>query len=568
MFETSARGIDMMRQPSILWMIKNIRKHVPKLLLMVVVDVIHALFLVLFALGTQQVIDSAISGDSSAFMAAVLQQAGICAVVIASLALFRHLKEKLNATLDRSWKKYLLHILFHAEYEDVAPYHSGELVNRLSNDIRIMNDGLLSALPNFAALLTRLIAAVVVLVSLTPALGVAIVGVGVLVLIATALMRRRLKELHKRVSEADGKVAGFMQEALEKLMLVQAMDISSEVESRVEILLDQRFDAQRVRKNVSLVANTGVSIFSNVASFAALVFCTYLLLNGRMTFGELTAVTQLVNQLRMPMVNLSGIFPQYVAMTAAAERLMELETLGNKPEPECLDAAVLYREMECVGAENLTFSYDRDVVLSDAEFTLPKGAFAVVTGPSGVGKSTVLKLMLGIFKSKQGQLYIDGSSGKIPLDRSTRRMFAYVPQGNLLFSGTLRENLLIVKPEATEEEIRRATYVSAMDEYLDQLPLGLDTVLGENSAGLSEGQSQRLAIARAILGDAPILLLDEATSALDAATEELVLARIRALPGKTCIAVTHRPAAVSLADCEIKIQDKTIQCTSRILDNY
>ena len=552
-----------MKRSAVSWMMKHIRKHIPALILMVAVDIVQALFWVFFALGTQQVIDSAVGGDKNAFLTAVLQQGIICIVLVVTLALFRHLKEKLNATLDRSWKKYLLHILFHSEYEDVASFHSGELVNRLSNDIRIMNDGLLSALPNLAALLTRLIAAVAVLVSMTPVFGAAIICVGVLVLLVTALMRRRLKELHKRVSEADGKVAGFMQESLEKLMLVQAMDISGEVETRAGKLLDQRFEVQRIRKNVSLIANTGVSIFSYVASFAALVFCAFMLLNGRMSFGELTAVTQLVNQLRVPMVNLSGIFPQYVAMTAAAERLMELEALGNKPDPECLDADTLYREMECVGAENLTFSYDRDVVLSDAEFTLPKGTFAVVTGPSGVGKSTVLKLMLGIFKSKQGQLYIDGASGKIPLDRSTRRLFAYVPQGNLLFSGTLRENLLIVKPEATAEEIRRATYVSAMDEYLDQLPLGLDTVLGENSAGLSEGQSQRLAIARAILGDAPILLLDEATSALDAATEELVLSRIRALPGKTCIAVTHRPAAVTLADWEIRIQNQKIQCVSK-----
>lgn len=556
-----------MKQSAVFWMIKHISKHIPALILMVAVDIVQALFWVFFALETQQVIDSAVAGDKRAFLTAVLQQGTICIVLVVALTLFRHLKEKLNATLDRSWKKYLLHVLLRAEYEDIAVFHSGELVNRLSNDIRIMNDGLLSALPNLAALLTRLIAAIAVLVSMTPVFGVAIICVGILVLLVTAFMRRRLKELHKRVSEADGKVTGFMQETLEKLMLVQAMDISKEVQSRTGKLLDQRFEVQRIRKNASLIAKTGVSIFTYVASFVALAFCAYMLLNGRMTFGELTAVTQLVNQLRVPMVNLSGIFPQYVAMTAAAERLMELETLGNKPEPECLDADVLYRELECIGAKNLTFSYDRDVVLSDAEFTLPKGVFAVVTGQSGVGKSTVLKLMLGIFKSKQGQLYIDGSCGKIPLDRSTRRLFAYVPQGNLLFSGTLRENLLIVKPEATEAEIRRAIYVSDMVEYLDQLPLGLDTVLGENSAGLSEGQSQRLAIARAILGDAPILLLDEATSALDAETEKLVLERIRALRGKTCIAVTHRPAAVTLADWEIRIQNQMIQCVCRQAEN-
>ena len=549
-----------MKKTAISWMLKHIRNHIPDLILMVSVDVIHALFWVIFALGTQQVIDSAVSGDQSAFLSAALQQAVICIVLIASLALFRHLKEKISANLDRSWKKHLLHILLHAEYEEVSVYHSGELVNRLSNDIRVMNDGLLSALPNLAALLTRLISALVVLLSMMPGFGFCIIGVGVLVLIVTALMRRKLKELHKKVSEADGKVAGFIQEALEKLLLVQAMDISSEMENRAGKLLDQRYEVQRIRKNVSLAANTGVSIFSYLASFTALFFCAYFLLNGRMTFGELTAVTQLVNQLRMPMVNLSGIFPQYVAMTAAAERLMELDALGGKQEPECLNADDLYNGMEYIGAEDLTFSYDRDIVLSSAEFSLPKGAFAVVTGPSGVGKSTVLKLMLGVFKAKQGRVFLKCKEERISLDRSTRRLFAYVPQGNLLFSGTLKENLLVVKPDATEEDLQRAVYVSAMDEYLYQLPQGLDTTLGENSAGLSEGQSQRLAIARAILGDAPILLLDEATSALDAATEELVLERIRSLSGKTCIAVTHRPAAVSLADWEIRIQEHKLQC--------
>ena len=284
-----------MKSSAIPWMIRHIRKYIPALILMVAVDIVHALFWVFFALGTQQVIDSAVGGDKSAFLAAVLQQGIICIILVATLALFRHLKEILNATLDRSWKKYLLHILFHSEYEDVAIFHSGELVNRLSNDIRIMNDGLFSALPNLAALLTRLIVAVAVLVSMTPVFGAAIICIGVLVLLVTALMRRRLKELHKRVSEADGKVAGFMQESLEKLMMVQAMDISGEVETRAGTLLDQRFNVQRIRKNVSLVANTGVSIFSYVASFAALAFCAFMLLIGRMTFGELTAVTQLGN---------------------------------------------------------------------------------------------------------------------------------------------------------------------------------------------------------------------------------------------------------------------------------
>ena len=149
------------------------------------------------------------------------------------------------------------------------------------------------------------------------------------------------------------------------------------------------------------------------------------------------------------------------------------------------------------------------------------------------------------------------------LDRSTRRLFAYVPQGNLLLSGTLRENLTLVKPDATDAEIRRAVYVSAMDEYLPQLPMGLDTVLGESGAGLSEGQAQRLAIARAVLGGAPILLLDECTSALDENTEQKVLYRLRGLPDRTCIAVTHRPAAAALCDWRLEVQNGKINAVHR-----
>ena len=175
-----------------------------------------------------------------------------------------------------------------------------------------------------------------------------------------------------------------------------------------------------------------------------------------------------------------------------------------------------------------------------------------------MGKSTLLKLLLGIFRLEEGSLELACGEESIKLDRSTRGLFAYVPQGNLLLSGSIRDNLTIVNPRATEEELRRAVYVSAVEDFLPQLPQGLDTVLGESGAGLSEGQAQRLAIARAVLGGAPILLLDECTSALDAQTEEKVLKRLRALEGRTCIAVTHRPAAMQLCDWRLAVQDGKI----------
>ena len=573
----------MKKAPALLWLMKRIQKRIPALLLMTLVHMGQAVFGVWFALGTKAVIDCAVAGAPGPFYEACLRQGGIILGILVCLTLFRHLKEKLSAQLDRDWKQQLLHGLLHGDYAHVSGYHSAELLNRMNNDVKTVDEGVLTILPSVAGLLTRLIAAVAVLAALDFKFTLLIAALGGLMIVITGLLRRHLKDLHKKVSEQDGLVSGMLQETMEKLLLVQAMDVSDEVERRTDVMLGSRYQMQRRRKNVSLLANTGVSVMSYGAGFLALIWCAGRVLAGTMTFGTLTAVTQLVSQLQAPFVGLSGAYPKYIAMTASAERLMELE--GIPREPEVLDVApgTLYESMTALEARSLSFTYDRDVILQNADFRLPKGAFAVITGPSGIGKSTLLKLLLGIYTADSGQLSLQmkpctgvnagteavcaagasqlGDAGTcapescVPIGRRTRRLFAYVPQGNLLFSGSIRENLTIVKLDATEAELSQAVYVSGMDEFLPDLPKGMDTQLGENGAGLSEGQAQRLAIARAVLGGAPILLLDECTSALDVETEKLVLQRLRDLQNRTCIAVTHRPAAMDLCDWQLEMQD-------------
>ena len=485
----------------------------------------------------------------------------VIAVAIAGAALtsvYRNLRDRLMADLDRDWKKEILHGLLHGEYADVSSYHSAELLNRLNNDVKTVDESILTLMPYISAMVTQIVMAAAVLATLDPIFTVIILSVGVVVVIATGILRKKLKKLHKEVSSMDGKVSGFIQEIMEKLLMVQAMDLSAEVENRADSLLETRYQLQRKRKNVSLLANTAVSFMSYGAGFAALVWCSARMLAGQMTFGSLTAVIQLVNQLQNPFVNLSNIIPRYVAMVGSAERLMELEQIQGEYEPAESDGAEIYSKMEAIRGKNLTFAYDRDVILENADFYLKKGNFAVITGPSGIGKSTLLKLLLGIFKCKSGSLCIEGEEN-IPINRTLRGLFAYVPQGNLILSGTIRQNIVISKPDANDAEIIKALYVSAADEFIAALPHGMETQLGESGAGLSEGQLQRIAIARAVLGGAPILLLDECTSALDEETEKTVLERIKALTGKTCIAVTHRPAALELCDVQLEVADRKIK---------
>lgn len=539
----------------LLWVFKRIRKRIPKIVLLTVSSVLNAILSVVFALTTKDVVNAAVSGSRQDFIWACVIQLSIVLGILITLTLDRFLRERLLTELDRDWKQDLLHDLLHGDYAGVSAYHSGELLNRLNGDVATLDNSIVTLLPNCASMVTRLASAFSILVVMEPLLCAVALGVGIIMVALTSFVRRRLKNLNKRVSEENGRVSGFIQETLEKLLMVQAMDVSDEMEKRAGKLMQTRFDIQQKRKNVSLISTTCISIFAYGASFCALVFCAGRILSGKMDYGTLMAVTQLINQVKAPMVNMSGIMPQYVAAVAAAERLMELVELIPEEPVTKQEAEPLYERMSALETNGLSFAYDRDRVFDNATFCLPKGEFGVILGHSGIGKSTLLKIMLGIFHPTQGDVHVHTPEGDVPLDRSTRKLFAYVPQGNLLISGTLRDNLILTRPDATQEQIDRAVHISAMDDYLPSLPKGLDTVIGESAAGLSEGQAQRLSIARAILSDAPILLLDEATSALDAETEKLVLARLSSLSGKTCIAVTHRPAAIALSDWTMEMRD-------------
>lgn len=547
----------------ILWFLKRIRRRIPMTLCMMAANAGSALFGVLFALGSRGVIDSAVSGEKSAFLKACIIQLSIICAMLLCLTVYRYLRDKLVTELDRDWKRRLLSGLLRGEYAQVSAFHSGELVNRLNNDVRILNDTVVTTVPNVASMLVRLVSVVAVLAAIDIRFTL-VLGAGALIgVVATGFIRQTLKNLNKRVSRVDGKVLSYLQESMERLLVIQAMDLAPEVERRSDMLLAQRFQTQRTKRKVSLFANTGISILFQMAGFAALVWCAFHLLRGEMTYGTLMAVTQLVGQLQSPFIGMSGLVSQYASMAAAVERLMELEQIDREPEDTIEDPQACYARLNCIGAKAMSFAYDEDEIFCNASFSLPKGSFATIMGASGIGKSTLLKLMLGVFKPTGGTLCVEGDGEEIALSRKTRSLFAYVPQGNFLFSGTLRENITISNPKATQEEIERALHISATDGYLSQLPDGLETQIGENGLGLSEGQVQRLAIARAILSGAPILLLDEATSALDSETERTVLERIARLPGRTCIAVTHRPAALELADWRLEVANKTITAYKR-----
>lgn len=551
-----------MKKDSVLlrWLWRRTAKRIPALIFLLVTNVATALLGVAFAVASKNIVNQAVSGTRTGLLqAATVQLALVCGVVFC-LAVQRYLHAKTAAELDRDWKRELAGKILRGEYLKVSQFHSGELMNRMNNDVRAVDEGILSVFPGFLSMITRVIAVGAALFVLEPLLASFLLLLGLIVVIIAMFARKFLNNLNKKVSAADGKVSGFFQEAFEKLLVVQAMNLENEVLRRGDILMDERFRLQRKRWMITLTSNTFISFVGYFTAFAALIYSAFSLQKGAMDFGELTVVTQLVGQFYAPMVHLSGILPKYILLLSACERLYELEQLCESQEKQENAEEVSYHEVLAICAEDVSFAYGQDKVLENATFSLPRDSFSVVTGASGIGKSTLLKLLLGIFPQDAGSLYVATENAHVPLSAATRGLFSYVPQGNLLFSGTVRENLLLAKQNASKEELETALHISAMDTVVESLPHGLDTMLGENGHGLSDGQAQRLSIARAVLTDAPILLLDECTSSLDEETERTVLQRLRALPNKTCIVVTHRPAALEYAQWQLQVDDGWITC--------
>lgn len=541
---------------SLLWILKRSKRSLPAIGVMVLLSMVSSWFGIQFALSTQRVIDAAVSGDSAALTRAGLLLGGLITVTIGTGLFSRHWSDKLDVRMDWDMKQQMMHCILRGDYQALSRYHSGDLVHRLNTDISVVNGGLVGIATMIFSLAVSMAGAMAVMAQVSLPFTLILLAVCAVIGGATLAMQQMLKNILKRINDSSGRISGFLQEVIEKLLIVQALDMGTRIEEKTDDLLEKRWQLQRKKKNLDLLSSAGLTILGQGLGFITLLWCAGQLRKGLITFGTLTAITQLASRLEAPIFALPALLRELISMSASAERLMEIEAVPQEDKDQDIDLKALYEDMESLKAEDLSFAYNRDKVLDGLSFEIPKGSLTVIVGQSGSGKSTLLRLLLSIYKPGEGSISIRKKDGtQIPNSRDVRKLFTYAPQGNLLMSGTLRDNLVFACPDATEAEIQEAVHISAIDDYLPMLPQGLDTYIGENGTGLSEGQAQRVALARAILSRAPILLLDEVTSALDMDTEEKVLQRIRSLKDRTCIVVTHRPAVLKLADVTLNIVD-------------
>ncbi len=564
-------GDNMSTKKVLAWIYKYTKKQLPWIAALALISGGVALGFILLALVSKNILDIA-TGDiqGNIFLSAILVVAIIAIQAILNIV-YSNIIVRAAGKIDIILKQNLFEKLLTKKYKEVSSYHSGEILNRFTSDVDIVVDGVVGILPEALALVTKLIAGLAVLLMIDAGFTLCVCIIGAIVFAASKIYSKHFKYLHKLVQSADGVVRAFLQECVENLVVIKSFSNNKVTEDKLYSRQQELLKLKIKRNTISNIASTGVYVLFTSSYYAALIWGAFQISLGAISFGTLTAFLQIIDQIKAPMKNISGLIPQFYSMIASAERLMELENLDDENITEHNEnVGQIYNDMTSLCIEGLTFAYKDENVLEKADLVINKGDTVAIAGPSGIGKSTIMKLLLGLIEPDEGRLYLNTIRGKIPLDSGLRKMFAYVPQGNMILSGTIRENIAFCNTDASEESIIRAAKTAMIWDFVNSLPDGLNTVIGERGLGLSEGQIQRIAVARALLTDAPILLLDEATSALDEATEKALLDNIKGLKAHTCIFISHKKHTILNCDTIYYIKrKKLIRCNAdEILNNF
>lgn len=486
-----------------------------------------------------------------------------------------YVSNKISMKVDAEIKSDIFAKILVTDWESLTNYHTGDLLVRWSSDAGSISTGVLNFIPNLIIYVFRFISAFALVIYYDATFAVfAFISMPVSLILSKTLMKRMVDN-NKRSAAMGAKMSGFNQEAFSNIQTIKAFDLISLYVQRLKQIqqeyIDMKLDFQKMSMGTSLLMTT----VAMVVSYSAYGWGIYRVWSGAISYGTMTLFLSLSSTLTGTLNNLTSLVPTAIGLTTSAGRLMDIVEMPREDYSQ--DEAVgKFQERFCktgisLEIRDMAFAYHNGTeVFSHAFFEAHPHEIVALVGPSGEGKTTMLRIMLSLIRPGEGEAMLYGGASckegaavperySIPLCASARKLFSYVPQGNTMFSGTIAENMRNVKPDATDKEIEEALRLACAWDFVSRLPEGIYSMVKERGGGFSEGQSQRLSIARALLRKSPILLLDEATSALDAETEQQILKHIiQDDYPRTCIVTTHRPTVLGVCNRIYTIKDK--QC--------
>lgn len=496
---------------------------------------------------------AALNGAEESLWGWAVGMAGIIVLRILVGAVRTYLQARTDVKMRNKLRARMFDVLLRLQNDGGERRHTGDLLNRVLEDVRVVASAMSVSLPNVFGAGLQFVAALVFLMILDVRLAIVIVVIVPVGVLGGRFVARRLRQMTHDIRRTDSKVQSHLQESMQNLTVLQTMEYTDASSSSLGELQGALYSNEIRRVRFSIVSRIIVSLAMSSGHAIAFIWGAWGISTGVVSFGMMTAFLQLVGQIQRPLMELSQTLPSIIHAMASVDRIIEVEELPSERTEE----SIMLEGSVGVRMEDVSFAFPDSSadVISEFSYDFAPGSRTAIVGPTGVGKSTLIRLLLSLLRPREGKisLYTD-SSADVTVSPSTRCNLVYVPQGNSLFSGTIRENLLVGNPEASDEQMKEALNVAAAD-FVEQMPLGLETQCFEKGAGLSEGQAQRIAIARALLRPGKVLLLDEFSSALDAETEEVLMERLTShMPDRTMIFITHRERIVDFCSATLRLK--------------
>ena len=563
------------------WMGSYAKPAVPFLIFSIIVNIIFAVIGIYNVTVSKSLIDSAISGDSDATIRWLIIMLSITLISMLSSPVTSFMSTHSSTKLTQNIQRKIYQHIQCSDWLEQSKFHSVSLLTRVTSDVSNISSAILGTIPSLVSLTVTLVGSFYTLISWAPSIAFAAVFIGPFLILVGKYFSRKLKDLYKEAQEEDVKYRSFMQESIQNIMIVKTFCMEKINMHRLVEIQNNKYKIAMRNTKLSVMTSMSMSFCSSIAYFTIFTWGVLNIAKGVSTYGTFTGMLQLYSKVQAPFSSLASMIPGLISTIAAAERLMEIEAIPVEKmadEKELDDIGSLEVALDTISSkvssvfnkpnivfDNVSFAYKaNNNILNNINLTIDAGETIAFVGPSGEGKTTMIRLILSLINPTEGNILLSEGNLVKEINRNYRELISYVPQGNTLFSGSIRDNLKYGNPYASDDEIKAALKNACALDFVNELEDGLDTMIGEKGVGISEGQAQRIAIARSFLRERPILILDEATSALDPETEVNVLKAVRELPTKpTCIIITHRPSALNICNRIMKLEKGHIREVSR-----